>query len=115
MKPVGLIEKMLKASARSGDIVIDGFGGSGSTLIAADRMGMSARLMELEPRFVDVIVRRWQEFTGRQATRQSDGMVFDGDAGGAGSGASVSDEAVLEQATLAAAAGAGAASDALSQ
>src|SRR3546814_1100079 len=44
MKPVGLIEKMLRASARAGDIVIDAFGGSGSTLIAADRMGMSARL-----------------------------------------------------------------------
>lgn len=67
MKPVGLIEKMLKSSARSGDIIIDAFGGSGSTLIAADRLGMSARLMELDPKFVDVIVKRWEDFTGRKA------------------------------------------------
>lgn len=77
MKPVGLIEKMLRASARAGDIVVDGFGGSGSTLIAADRMGMSARLVELDPKFVDVIVRRWQEYTGRVATLASSGMAFD--------------------------------------
>ena len=63
MKPVGLIEKMLKSSARPGDIVIDAFGGSGSTLIAADRLGMSARLMELDAKFVDVIVKRWEDFT----------------------------------------------------
>ena len=67
MKPVGLIEKMLKSSARPGDIVIDAFGGSGSTLIAADRLGMSARLMELDAKFVDVIVKRWEDFTGRKA------------------------------------------------
>jgi DNA modification methylase len=76
MKPVGLVEKMLRASARSGDIVIDGFGGSGSTLIAADRMGMSARLMELEPRFVDVIVRRWQTWSGRRAVHALTGAPF---------------------------------------
>lgn len=76
MKPVGLIEKMLRASARAGDVVVDGFGGSGSTLIAADRMGMSARLIELDPRFVDVTVRRWQDFTGRKATLESDGRTF---------------------------------------
>ena len=67
MKPVGLIEKMLKASGRPGDLVIDAFGGSGSTLIAADRLGMSSRLMELDPKFVDVIVKRWEDFTGRKA------------------------------------------------
>ena len=77
MKPVGLIEKMLRASARSGDIVIDAFGGSGSTMIAADRMGMSARLIELDPKFVDVIVRRWQEFTGRDAVHRVTGEKFD--------------------------------------
>jgi len=81
MKPVGLIERMLKASARRGDLVVDGFGGSGSTLIAADRMGMSARLIELDPRYVDVIVRRWQEFSGRAATREQDGAQFDSVAG----------------------------------
>lgn len=76
MKPVGLIEKMLRASARSGDIVIDAFGGSGSTLIAADRMGMSARLMELDPKFVDVIVRRWEKYTGRRAVHAVTGEQF---------------------------------------
>lgn len=76
MKPVVLIEKMLKSSARHGDIVIDAFGGSGSTLIAADRMGMCARLMELDPKFVDVIVRRWQQFTGRKAIHATTGVEF---------------------------------------
>jgi DNA modification methylase len=76
MKPVGLVEKMLGASARRGDIVIDAFGGSGSTLIAADRLGMSARLMELDPVYVDVIVRRWEMFTGRRAVHAVSGALF---------------------------------------
>lgn len=76
MKPVGLIEKNLAASARSGDIVIDGFGGSGTTLIAADRLGQSARVMELDPRYVDVIVKRWQEYTGREAVHEETGQTF---------------------------------------
>lgn len=76
MKPVGLIEKMLKASARPGDIIVDGFGGSGSTLIAADRLGMSARLIELDPKFVDVIVRRWEQYTGRKAINEATGVEF---------------------------------------
>lgn len=67
MKPVALIERMLRNSAKRGDTVLDLFGGSGSTLIACEKLGMSARLMELDPRFVDVIVRRWQDFTGRVA------------------------------------------------
>lgn len=62
------IERMLKHSARYGDIVAAAFGGSGSTLIATDRMGMCARLVELDPKFVDVIVKRWQEYSGRKAT-----------------------------------------------
>jgi DNA modification methylase len=77
MKPVGLIERMLAHSARPGDIVADAFGGSGSTLMAAERLGMCARLMELDPRFVDVIVRRWQDYTGRQAILESTCETFD--------------------------------------
>lgn len=69
MKPVALIERMLKHSARPHDLVLDPFGGSGSTLIAADRLGMSARLCELSPAYCDVIVRRWEDFTGRKAER----------------------------------------------
>lgn len=76
MKPVGLVERMLKCSARSGDVVIDAFGGSGSTLVAADRLGMSARLMELDPKFVDVIVKRWQNYTGRRAVHGVTGVEF---------------------------------------
>lgn len=75
MKPVALIERMLKNNARPGDLVLDPFGGSGSTLVAADRMGMAARLIELDPRFADVIIRRWQEYTGRRAQR-ADGTLF---------------------------------------
>lgn len=75
-KPVALVERMLRNSARSGDIVVDAFGGSGSTLIAADRMGMCARLMELSPRFVDVIVLRWQDYTGRRAVHALTGEDF---------------------------------------
>jgi len=75
MKPVALIERMLRNSARPGDLVLDPFGGSGSTLVAADRLGMSARLIELDPKFGDVIIRRWQDYTGRRAERD-DGMLF---------------------------------------
>lgn len=75
-KPVALIERMLRNSARGGDLVVDAFGGSGSTLIAADRLGMCARLMELSPKFVDVIVRRWQDYTGRRAVHAITGEEF---------------------------------------
>lgn len=75
-KPVELIERMLRNSARGGDIVVDSFGGSGSTLLAADRLGMCARLMELSPKFVDVIVRRWQDYTGRTAVHAVTGEEF---------------------------------------
>lgn len=75
-KPVALVERMLKQSARAGDIIADAFGGSGSTLIAADRLGMCARVMELDPRFVDVIVRRWEQYTGRQAVHALTGEAF---------------------------------------
>lgn len=75
-KPVGLIEKQLRSSARSGHLVVDAFGGSGSTMIAADRLGMVSRLMELDPGFADVIVQRWQNFTGRVATNLATGEPF---------------------------------------
>ena len=78
-KPTALIERMLKQSARHGDIVVDGFGGSGSTLIAADRLGMSARIMELNPRFADVICRRYWHFTGRRPVHAVTGEEFPDD------------------------------------
>ena len=66
-KPVELAERALMYSSRKGEAVLDLFGGSGSTLMAAERMGRRAFLMEIDPAYCDVIVRRWQEFTGDQA------------------------------------------------
>ena len=80
-KPVELVERALQNSSKGGDIVIDCFGGSGSTLIACEKTGRHARLMELDPKYVDVIVRRWQEFTGKEATLESDGRTFNEIAG----------------------------------
>lgn len=76
MKPVALIERQLRNSARSGDIVLDAFGGSGSTLMAAEQLGMKARLSELSPNYVDVIVRRWQDYTGQRAIHAVTGQQF---------------------------------------
>lgn len=76
MKPVALFEYQLLNNTKGGDIVLDSFGGSGTTLIAAEKNGRVARLMELDPKYVDVIVQRWQEFTGKQATLESDGRTF---------------------------------------
>jgi DNA modification methylase len=67
MKPVELIERALVNSSKAGDLVLDLFGGSGSTMIACEKTGRSSRLMELDPRYCDVIVKRWQEFTGKTA------------------------------------------------
>ena len=67
MKPVELIDRALRNSSKAGDLVGDLFGGSGSTLIACERRGRNARLMELDARYADVIVKRWEEFTGKVA------------------------------------------------
>jgi len=77
MKPVELVERAIRNSSRPGNVVLDPFGGSGTTLIAAEKTGRLARLIELDPKYVDVIVRRWQDWTGKQATRESDGATFD--------------------------------------
>jgi DNA modification methylase len=76
MKPVELVERAIRNSSQPGDIVLDPFGGSGSTLIAADKAGRRARLMELDPKYCDVIIRRWQQWTGKKAVRD-DGVEFD--------------------------------------
>lgn len=81
MKPVALFEYQMLNNTKGGDIVLDSFGGSGTTLIAAEKNGRVARVMELDPRYVDVIVTRWQDFTGKQATLESDGLTFDEIAG----------------------------------
>ncbi|OJW51339.1 MAG: DNA methylase N-4 [Thiobacillus sp. 65-1059] len=77
MKPVELVERAIRNSSRPGDVVLDPFGGSGTTLIAAEKSGRVARLIELDPKYADVIVRRWQDWTGQQATREADGLAFD--------------------------------------
>ena len=77
MKPVELVERAVRNSSKTRDIVLDPFGGSGSTVIACEKSGRRARLIELDPKYVDVIVRRWQEFSGGEATRLGDGVTFD--------------------------------------
>ena len=80
-KPVELIERAINNSSKAGDVVIDCFGGSGSTMIAAEKNGRYSRLMELDPKYCDVIVTRWQDFTGQQAILDGDGRTFDEIAG----------------------------------
>ena len=77
MKPVALVERAISNSSKSRDIVLDPFGGSGSTLIACEKVGRQARLIELDPRYCDVIVRRWQEFSGDKAALDGDGRSFE--------------------------------------
>jgi len=77
MKPVALVERAIQNSSKSRDIILDCFGGSGTTMIAAEKTGRSARLVELDPIYCDVIVRRWQEFTGKQAMFDGTEKTFD--------------------------------------
>jgi len=77
MKPVALVERAVRNSSKSRDIVLDPFGGSGTTLIACEKAGRSARLVEMDPKYVDVIVKRWQEFLGKAATLEADGRTFE--------------------------------------
>ena len=67
MKPVALFEYQMLNNTKGGDIVLDSFGGSGTTLIAAEKNGRVARIMELDSKYCDVIVKRWEDFTGKKA------------------------------------------------
>ncbi len=67
MKPVALITRLLSNSAKRGQIVLDSFGGGGSTMIAAETLGMKAYLAELDPKYCDVIINRWENYTGKKA------------------------------------------------
>lgn len=69
MKPVRLIARLIRNSSRPGEKVLDLFGGSGTTLIAAEQLNRRAFLVEYDPRYCDVIVRRWEKFTGRKAEK----------------------------------------------
>lgn len=76
VKPVALVKEAILDVSRRGEIVLDGFGGSGSTLIAAHKAGRRSRLVEIDPVYCDVICRRWIDLTGRQPVRQ-DGVTFE--------------------------------------
>ena len=76
-KPVGLIAEILEDYTAEGQTVLDLFGGSGSTLIASEKTGRVCCLMEYERAYVDLIVRRWQDYSGKRAFRESDGRFFD--------------------------------------
>jgi DNA modification methylase len=76
MKPVELVERALLNSSKAGDIVVDLFGDSGSTLVACERRDRKARLAEIDPRYADVIVRRWEDYIGKKATLDGNGQTF---------------------------------------
>jgi site-specific DNA-methyltransferase (adenine-specific) len=76
MKPVALFEYQMLNNTKGGDIVLDSFGGSGTTMIAAEKNGRVARLMELDPKYCDVIIKRWQEFTGKEAVHEASGKTY---------------------------------------
>ncbi len=69
MKPIPLVANAILNSSQAGDIVVDAFGGSGTTLIACEQTGRKARLMEFDPKYIDVIIKRWESFTGKKAVK----------------------------------------------
>ena len=69
MKPVELVAAAMQDGSKEGDVVLDLFGGSGTTLVVAEQLGRKARLMEIDPHYCDVILSRWEQLTGRQATK----------------------------------------------
>ena len=75
-KPVAMVKDALLDVTRRGDIVLDPFGGAGATVMAAERSGRRARLLEIDPAYVDVILRRWRDETGDDPVRVSDGVCF---------------------------------------
>jgi len=77
MKPVELVERAVKNSSKTQDIVLDPFGGSGTTLIACEKLGRQCRMVELDPKYVDVIVRRWEDYTGKAAIHAETGETFE--------------------------------------
>jgi DNA modification methylase len=75
-KPIALVERAIANSSRAGDIVLDPFAGSGSVVISCQRTRRHARVIEVEPIYVDVIVKRWEEFTGKTAVLEGHGKTF---------------------------------------
>lgn len=81
MKPVELVERAVKNSSKTQDIVLDPFGGSGTTMIACEKLGRQCRMVELDPKYVDVIVKRWEEFTKQKAVHAETGEEFQNQTG----------------------------------
>jgi DNA modification methylase len=77
VKPTAMVADAIRDCSKRGDIVLDGFGGSGTTLIAAEVCGRAARLIEFDPHYCDVIIRRFERLTGKQAVLQEGGVLFD--------------------------------------
>lgn len=76
MKPIGLIANELQISSNKDSVILDCFGGSGSTLIACEQLKRKCRMIEYEPYYIDVIIQRWQKLTGKEAYRLSDNVKF---------------------------------------
>ena len=77
VKPVALIADAIRDCSRRGEIVLDCFGGSGSTLIAAEKTGRLARLIEYDPLYCDTIIKRWEKLTGKRAVHAVTGDLFE--------------------------------------
>ena len=71
MKPIELMTQALQNSTKEGDLVLDIFGGSGSTLIACEKIGRRCRIIEIDPRYCEVIIKRWEQFTGQKAVKEN--------------------------------------------
>ena len=69
MKPIELVANAIQNSSEEGDVILDAFGGSGTTLLASEQTGRKAYLMEYDEQYCDVIIARWEKFTGKQATK----------------------------------------------
>tara|TARA_S200002703_G_scaffold159825_1_gene174939 strand:+ start:592 stop:1839 length:1248 start_codon:yes stop_codon:yes gene_type:complete len=76
MKPVELFEYQMLNNTKGSDMVLDSFAGSGTTIIACEKHGRNARLMELDPKYCDVIIKRWQDFTGQEAIHEKTGKTY---------------------------------------
>lgn len=77
VKPVALVADAIRDCSRRGETVLDAFGGSGSTVIAAEKTGRCARVIEYDPLYCDTIVRRWEKYTGKRAVLARSGEAFE--------------------------------------
>ncbi len=72
-----LVERAIRSNSKSRDTILDPFAGSGTTVIACEKTGQQACVIEMAPKYCDVIIRRWQEFSGKRARKESNGTPFD--------------------------------------